>query len=164
MKQLLLFFAISLFALTGCGAKWTTERAKEEAFRNVRTKIDVSTYPAKDPDFEENQQALKENKNRVSDRFVTAEPPIGYVVSKLNKEGHAKITFFYKQDGQLIALRLFSTADFPHSAYIYCAANECIEGDLKYQTGELMSVSFHPSDIEVFYFRPDGHLNAHIKD
>jgi len=87
MKRLPLIWAILLFGLGGCGANWTTERAKEEAFRNVQTTIDVSAYPARDPDFEENQQALRAGREQIGDRFVTAspEPYTGYVVSKLGK-------------------------------------------------------------------------------
>ncbi|MBI3616787.1 MAG: hypothetical protein HY210_00995, partial [Candidatus Omnitrophica bacterium] len=41
---------------------WTEESARQEAFRNIHLQADVSQYAAVDPDFEENQKALKLNR------------------------------------------------------------------------------------------------------
>lgn len=73
-------------------------------------------------------------------------------------------TMFYKNDGQLMSIRLFSRREYPRVAYIYCAEQVCDDGDEKYQQGELMSVAFHISGREVFYFHPDGQLGAHLRD
>lgn len=169
MKKSCLFFSLILvvgFPQFACASKWTEETAREEAFRNAQGQINISDYPSQDPNFEENQRALQNNEKRVDDRFITAnpEPPIGYVVSKIDAKGHALITYFYGADGRLITVRLFSAPDYPRSAYIYCIESECADAEKKYKAGELLSVSFHVSDREVFYFGPDGHLNAHLKD
>lgn len=160
-----LFFILAL-SVIGCGQTWTEESAREKAFQNVKRQIDTSIYPSQDPDFEANQAALREGKGLVDDRFVSAnpEPPIGYVVSHLDQNRQARFTHFYGKEGHLISVRLFSGPGFPRSAYIYCAEQECRDADPHYVRGELMSVSFHVSPSEVFYFNPEGHLNAHLKD
>src|SRR3989338_7678276 len=80
----------------GCAKTWTEESAREKAFQNVQYHIDVSKYPTQDPDFHENKRAIKAGQQRVGGRFVTEnpEPPIGYVVSKMDEKGRPTITMF----------------------------------------------------------------------
>lgn len=169
MKKIYCFIFLQLcinFYQISYASAWTPEEAREKAFSSIQSRVDISGYPSKDPNFEENQQALKDNKEMVGDRFITAndDPLIAYVVSKLDKQGRPLVTMFYGKDGHLNGVRLFSNIDYPKSAYIYCMQDECNTGKNKYGVGDLMSVSFHPSEREVFYFSPDRQLDAHIKD
>ena len=164
-RLIVLLLAIALCQL-GCAQRWTAESAREEAFRDIQRQIDVSRYPSRDPDFEENQRGLREGNPIVQDRFVTptGEESLGYVVSKMDKDGMQRNTMFYKNDGQLMSIRLFSRRQYPRAAYIYCADQTCVNGGEKFQRGELMTVTFHISGREVFYFHPGGRLKAHLKN
>ncbi len=165
LSFLIVFFAVFYSSpVLSAPSEWTDETAKQQAFSQAKMHIDVSAYPAKDPDFDENQRALADNKQRVADRFVTSNPrpPIGYVVSKMDKNGMQAITMFYKKNGEMTSLRLFSNAAYPRSAYIYCTENECEGEGRKYGRGDLLSAAFHVSDEEVYYFGADGKLNGHM--
>ena len=140
--------------------RWTEESARQEAFRNIQLQTDVSQYAAVDPDFEENQKALKLGIEELGDRFITKndEPPVSYVVS-FDKDGK---TMFYGSDGHLLAVRTVSGFDYPRSKYIYCVASTCDNDGEEVKSGELMSVSIDVSDNEVFYFLPDGRCTGHL--
>jgi len=148
-----------------CGPVWTEETARKEAFRDVNYNIDITQYPASDPDFQENQNALKTGRGRVGNRFVSSnpEPPVGYVVSTLDKKGHPIITMFYRKDGSLLSVRLFSRPEYPRVAYIYSVEAAYQEMGKEFKPGELLSVSFHISGREAFYFNPDGQCTGHVK-
>lgn len=166
MKRVILTIIFLGMQHVACAASWTESAAGQEAFRDVQYNIDVSQYPASDPDFKENQQALKAGQEEVGNRFVTAnaEPPIAYVVSGLDQKGRQLSTMFYGSDGRLLAVRIFSQVDYPKTAFIYCVDN-CDEGEGKtHKSGELMSVSFHPSEAEVFYFLPNGQCTGHLNN
>ncbi|MBL7073300.1 MAG: hypothetical protein ISS33_05950 [Candidatus Omnitrophica bacterium] len=160
----LCFLSISNFA---CAQKWTEETAREEAFRDIKYSIDLTQYPTLDPNFEENQKALREGgRQRIADRFITANPvpPIYYVVSKLGNKGDVQSTMFYGKDGRLLSVRLFSCPGYPRVAYFYCVDKEsCRWKDEEYEPGELMSVSLHVSGSEAFYFRHDSRFSGHVK-
>ena len=150
------------------GADWTTEKAKEQAFQNVQTKIDVTKYPSQDPNFEENQAALKQDNKHVGGRFVTKATAGNYVVFEEIKEGEGSLpaqTMFYNKNGHLISIRLSPQKDYPRVAYIYCVQNECEHrkgGGPAYQSGSLMSVSLHLENGEMFYFTDGGELIRHF--
>ena len=168
MRKIISVVIVLLLSVSGiaCGSRWTEETARLEAFSNIRRNIDISQYQLSDPDYAENQNALTSGKQWVEDRFVSKnpEPPIGYVVSKINRDDFPVITMFYKADGSLISVRLFSKPKYPRTAYIYCVDKEaCRYGNSEYESGELMSVSFHVSSEEMFYFNPEGESTGHVK-
>jgi hypothetical protein len=131
------------------------EEAQKEAFANVKYEIDISSFPAKDPNYEENLLALRKGRSWLKNRFVTSNP-YGYVVSEEDEKGKQKITFFYNQKGELMIVRLFSNPDFPRTEYLYCAQKQCAGNKKMHEKGELIRVTFHPSITELFYFNPDG--------
>ena len=139
--------------------RWTEENARQEAFRNIQLQADVSRYAAVDPDFEENQKALKLNIETVGNRFITKndDPIISYIVSYMDDK-----TMFYGSDGHLLAVRTVSGFDYPRIKYIYCVADTCDNDGKEAKSGELMSVSVDVSDNEVFYFLPDGRCTGHL--
>ncbi|MBU1121357.1 MAG: hypothetical protein ABIH71_03390 [Candidatus Omnitrophota bacterium] len=161
-SSIILVFLLSM--CLGCQPKWNEETARQKVFRNIQYKIDVSQYPAIDPYYETHQKALENGEEKVSGRFITknSKPPISYVVSQWDKKG-LRITMFYKENGKLDSIRLFSNPGYPTVASIYCVEDSCQNGDEKYKSGELMSIALHPSNSETFYFRPDGQFNGHVK-
>jgi len=168
LNKIILALAIAtIFVIhLACAARWTEETARQEAFKNIQRYIDVSKYPAFDPNVMENQKAIREGRQRVANRFVTPnpEPPAGYVVSELNAKGYPRITMFYGTDGHLMSIREFSRSELPRTAYIYCInEKDCKFGNKEYKAGELISVSLHLSGREAFYFTPDGKLSGHLK-
>ena len=168
LNKIILAVAIAILFLThfACAARWTEETARQEAFKDIKHHIDVSKYPAFDPNVMENQKAIREGRQRVANRFVTPnpEPPVGYVVSEVNDKGYPSITMFYGTDGHLVSVREFSGSKFPRTAYIYCINEEdCKYGNKEYKAGELMSVSLHLPGTEAFYFTPDGKMTGHMK-
>lgn len=121
-------------------------------------------YAAFDPDFQENQKALKAGIEEIGDRFVTkndAPPFFGYLVSKLDEKRRPGITMFYGNDGHLMILRIFSQPEYPRIAYMYCVENNLRYGGKEFESGELMSVSIRVSEKEDFYFQPDGKFSGH---
>jgi hypothetical protein len=155
LTMLMVFLIICSFAF---GQEWTVESARLEAFGDLKTSIDVAQFPSFDPDFTENQKALREGRERVKDRFVTNEPSIGaYIVSKLDDKSHPKITMMYNNEGQLLTIRLFSGSVYPRKAYTYV-----VKGDEQHKPGKLLMVSFHVSSREMFNFTPQGECTAHI--
>lgn len=151
-----------------CAQNWTEEAARQEAFRNVKYNIDVSQYPAFDPDFQENKKALEAGKEsaRIDNRFISRnpEPPIGYLVSKIDQRYRPLVTMFYGNDGHLISVRLFSQPEYPRIAYIYCVDEEdCRYDNKEYRSGDLMSISCRVSDNEEFYFLPDGKCTGRVR-
>ena len=167
MKKIIVITSIGLFFFFfGCGKRWTVEGAKQEAFSRVPAQFDISKYPKQDPNFKENQEALKKGEQIVDNRFVTDSPgpPVGYIVSDMIGKGIADMTTFYYPDGRALSIRVFSGPKLPRAAYIYCL-DICDSGKGEiYQTGELVSVAWHVSDREVFYFSPKGKLNGHLRD
>jgi len=140
---------------------WSEEPARQEAFRDIEYKIDVSQYPTIDPDFAENQEAIKKGQEFIKDRYITVntEPPM-YVVSKLDNKKDPQITMFYGMDGHLLVVRLFSSPDYPRASYMYCIGDT---ENGKYQPGELRSVEFHVSLADTYFFGPDGSFRGHQK-
>ena len=157
-----ILFSVCFF---GCGTRWSEQTARQEAFKNIQHRIDVSKYQVFDPNFEENQKAIQDGQKRVSDRYITknSEPPISYVVSKLDEKGRPTITMFYGNDGHLVTIRLFSSLDYPRVSYIYCVEDNLRNGDKIFRSGELMSVSFRPSEHEEYYFLPDKRFSGRVK-
>ena len=148
----------------GYAQRWTEESARQEAFRDVKYHIDVSPYATVDPDFQENQQALKAGIEEVDGRFITKNDELsGYLVSKLDKRRRPLITMFYRDDGRLMYIRLFSGMEYPRVAYIYCVEDNCRDGDKIYQPGELRSISLRVSEREEFYFLPDGKFTGRFE-
>lgn len=148
-----------------CAAEWTEETARQEAFRDIKRTIEVWEYPAYDPQFTENMQAIQSGGGRFGDRFVTAnpEPPVSYIVSKMGSGGAPSITMFYGTDGRLISVRLFSRQEYPRTAYAYCVADGLDNGGRIYRSGELMGVAFHVAGNEMFYFDTEGKLTDHVR-
>jgi len=164
------FIVFVLFSLCmnncACTTRWTEETARKEVFHNIKRNINITQYSAIDPNFEENQKALREGRTRVADRFITAnsEPSIGYVVSKMDDGDNVRSTMFYGKDGRLLSVRLFSRQSYPRTAYIYCVDKEsCRRKNEVYEPGDLMSVSLHISGREKFYFKQNGRFSGHIK-
>ena len=147
------------------GSKWTEETARANAFQNITYKIDVSQYPQVDPDYEDNMQALKNGRKMVGNRFISLNPvpPIAYVVSPINDKGNQEKTMFYREDGHLLSIRLFSAPDYPRIATFYCVDEQCREVNKCYSRGELSGVSFHVTMGETFFFHPSGECVAHVK-
>lgn len=139
--------------------QWNEESARKEVFKDLKLTTDIKAYPATDPDFIENQKALKNNRQRVADRFITMEPSInGYMVSKMDDKGHPSITMAYSNTGELLTVRLFSSNTYPRKACVYI-----VKGDNTYKPGQLLFVSFHVSDHEMYDFNSEGKCTAHFK-
>lgn len=164
MKRLLL--VLLCLVVCGCAEPWTEEAAREEAFRNVEMKIDVSRYPAVDPNFEENLQAMNTGKRKVANRFITKEPPgsyFGYIVSELDKKGNQKSTLFCDNEGNVMCLRIFSGDKFPKAAYMYAMQDGYDSGKKIFNAGELTSLSLDTSPRERFVFNADGSLQGRLR-
>ena len=156
---LTLFLPQTLFA-----EAWTAESAKTAAFQKIEKKMDISVYPSKDPNYQENLKALKEGRKRIGNHFVTPED-FGYVVSELAEDKTPKITMTYGKDGHLMSIRIFSSLDFPRTAGIYCGEEECpCPHNALCAKGELLLVHFFPSKDEAFYFNNEGHLDFHVRN
>lgn len=142
---------------------WTEETAREKAFENINYTIDVSQYSQVDPDYENNMQALKKGQGFVGNRFVSINPvpPVAYVVSLINDKGNQEKTMFYRDDGYLLSIRLFSAPDYPRTATFYCVDEQCREFNRFYYRGQLTGVSFHVSMGETFYFLASGECVGH---
>ena len=98
--RLIIFVLVFFLQSNFCWA-WDEASARQEAFRKVQHKIDISLYPNRDPYYQENLKAIKEGRNRVSNRFITVED-FGYVVSELNENGKQKITMFYDRHATIL--------------------------------------------------------------
>lgn len=170
IRAIVILLAVVGLASRSDGQEWTEEAARKEVFRDIRWMIDPALYPAKDPDYEENQQAMRDRgSGKVRDRFVSANPPgaePGYVVSKLQSDGLPDMSMQFAPDGRSVSARLFSVEDYPRAAYIYCLSSDCpVTGERRQaRPGELVSLSFHPSATEVFYLDVQGRLTMHRKD
>lgn len=164
MKKVLSIIFLAFFCMFNLSyaQSWTEETARQEALRDIKYNIDVSQYPPIDPDFAENQQAIKKGQEYVKDRFITVhtEPPM-YVVSKINNKRIPQITMFYGMDGKLLVVRLFSSSDYPRASYIY-RVGDTENG--KYQPGQLNSFEFHISLTDSYAFGPDGSFRGHYKE
>lgn len=168
MKRLMLIQSLVILlypALLFGDSMWTEETARENAFRNISYTIDVSQYPRVDPDYEDNMQALINGRAMVSNRYVTLNPvpPIAYVVSIVNDKGNQEKTMFYRDDGHLLSIRLFSAPDYPRIATFYCVDEQCKEGNKLYSRGQLSGVSFLVTRRESFLFNPSGECIAHVE-
>lgn len=80
------------------------------------------------------------------------------MVSKIDDKGHPLITMAYSNAGELLSVRLFSSDSYPRKAYVYV-----VKGDNKYKPGQLLFVSFHVSDHEMYNFNSEGKCTAHFK-
>jgi len=164
------FIVFVLFSLCmnncACTTGWTKETARKEAFHNIKRNINITQYSAIDPNFEENQKALREGRIRVADRLIIAytEPSKGYAVSKMDDGDNICSSMFYEKDGRLLSVQLFSRQGYPRTACTYCVDKKSYRRKNEvYEPGELMRVSLHISDEEQFYFKQNGHFVAHIK-
>ena len=138
--------------------EWDEDSARKEAFKGLKLTADVSKYPSFDPDFEENQKALEENKQRIGDRFITREPSVGgYMVSKIDDKWRPLISMAYSNTGELLTARLFSSGIYPRKAYVYV-----VKGNDRYKPGQLLFVSLHVSKHEVYNFNPEGKCTGHF--
>ncbi|MEI8349475.1 MAG: hypothetical protein WCI77_04935 [Candidatus Omnitrophota bacterium] len=164
MRKIIGIISIALLCVFhfGCAQDWNEEKAKQEALRGIKYSIDISQYPAVDPDFDENQQAIKKGQQSIKDRFVTIDTQLPvYVVSKMDNKKNQQITMFYGMDGRLLIVRLFSSPDYPRASYMYCVGDT---ENGKYQPGQLRSFEFHVSLGHTYFFGADGSFQGHQQD
>lgn len=161
----LVFFSVLLtFSLPALAEKtlqasvlkvWTVEMARDAAFRQAKPMIDVSHYPSMDPDFFENQQAVKKGGGQSH----------GHTVTVFN-QGHS-IYYgvdgkFYLETGALIAVQFTVGEGYPKKVYKHAASNVFETAGI--QSGQLMTVGITIRPDESFLFDAKGTLLAHWKD
>tara|TARA_B100000315_G_C14535099_1_gene568081 strand:+ start:939 stop:1466 length:528 start_codon:yes stop_codon:yes gene_type:complete len=157
-----LLLLVSNYAYT---QTWTEDSAREEAFRNIELTLDISQYAAIDPNLKSNRETIAKGRDRIDNRFLTADPPpsTGYTVSELDKNGLPKVSMRYDKDGNLLDIRLLSKPRFPRIAYFYNGAKSYFEKGKEIKPGELVAVNFEVSLNNRFLFFPDGKLAGHFK-
>jgi hypothetical protein len=131
------------------------DEARVEAFANIRQRIDLSDVPKNDPQYLQNQAALRRKVDIVGDRMFTRFQNGGYSVSKLCNQ----YTYYYYPNGNLMLVEEESSPtyfnasckeQFPKKSFKY-----------SYPSGRLTGVSIDPSNFESFVFAPDETLAFH---
>jgi hypothetical protein len=134
---------------------WTVEMARDEAFRQAKPIIDVSQYSSLDPNFLENQQAVKKGGGQSHGRTVT-------VFHQGNSIYYGVDGRFYLENGALIAVQFTVGEGYPKKVYKHAASNIFETSGI--QSGQLMTVGITIRPEESFLFDAKGRLLAHWKD
>ena len=145
---------------------WTVDMARQEAFKNLVPQIDVSQFPAIDPNLIENLQIRSKGGGILGDRVITVFNSGIYSVD----EKCSLLSNYYYSNGKILKIGIssgiaYSTENcsysFPLKEYDYCMGLGCAEVALP--QGSLMDISIRVSLHESFNFRPDGSLLTHWK-
>lgn len=125
---------------------WSVDDARKEVFQEAKPKVDVSAYPAIDPNLIENRQAIQAGLKKVGDRILTI---FGNGWYAIKPEG-GTIVSYYKPNGRLAHLDFESDTGYPLKSYQHA-----------YPSGKLMRVGLDVTKDESFLFKPSGELIAH---
>lgn len=138
---------------------WTVEKAKEEAFRDIQSQVDLSGFRELDPDWLENKIALSQGRTFYENRKLTKIQGGAYGVETLC----ATQTAFYLPSGKLTRIALSASPGYYNDT---CPptnpapTNPAKTYQYAYPSGKLIRVDF-TVDHDQYVFNPDGTLSAH---
>ncbi len=123
------------------------DKARVQAFANIKPQISTVNIPAVDPEFEAHREALRQGNTQAGRHLMTLFGDGGYSIRDL-KTGER---WYYNRRGQLQQVELADTAEgFPSRAATY---------DIR--DGRLSRVVSNVSTEESYIFSPQGELLYH---
>ncbi len=125
---------------------WTTNKARNEAFRGMPYNKNLRWAPTRDPYYKENMKAKKKNLTRIKNRNITFFSCGGYAVYEDNSIN----TFYFNDHGKLFSVGYDVGNNFPVKTYKY-----------KYPQGNIYTVSIEVSKNNSYIFEPTGELIYH---
>ena len=144
-----LFFAYPAGAKTlKGGVKYTVKQAREEAFANVEYTLPQSIIKANltDPNYKENQKAIKLGATELPDRSIGYFSDGGYaIIYKNNKY----IVYYYKENGKLYSIEKRESLIAPTKSFDYNVE------------GKLESITLILSPVDMYIFNLKGELKGH---
>ena len=145
----MMMFALPLEAKTlKGGVKYTVKQAREEAFSNVEYTLPQSIIKANltDPNYKENQKAIKLGATELKDRYIQHFSDGGYGIAyKTNLYN----VYYYKRDGLLDVIEIWESLTPPMKTMRYN-----IHGDLE-------EISLFITAENSYVFDINGNLKCH---
>ena len=133
--------------------QWSINTAQKVAFATAKNQVDLSSFPAFDPDFAENIKAVKNKQNKVGNRTLTVFDDESYVVH-IDDKNVEDMEFYYARDGKLerIGFWVFATnkQNYPVKKYKH-----------SYPDGILRYVSLAVSKYNSYEYTAKGELLGH---
>lgn len=142
----------------------TLDSIRHEAFKNIKSIIDVNKYPSIDPNLIENKEAISNQVTLNESRFITVFDYGDYGVQILEKELLNK-GFIYNGSGKLVAIELInypfkvnsvdelinkSEQMYPFYSYRY-----------SYPQGNLTRIYVRINPEKSYTLNPDGTLDGY---
>ena len=163
---LVIFIPCISFATTlkgGVEKVWTVDSARKEVFKNAKTWVDVSHYPATDPNFNTNKDLIDRKQFDGMGRHIILFSTGDYSVRYYNTIAEV---YTYDANGNLLDIEYTL---YPSNIYtrkdLDKYENEVIY-PLKtykhsYPDGKIMGIILGVSDTEAFAFLPNRELIQH---
>ena len=144
-----LFFAYPAGAKTlKGGVKYTVKQAREEAFANVEYTLPQSIIKANltDPNYKENQKAIKLGATELKDRYIQHFSDGGYgIIYKKN----LYFVYYYKKNGKLDGIEKRESLYTPMKTFRYNS------------DGNLEEISLFLTQNNSYIFNINGELQCH---
>lgn len=86
---------------TGISTEWSIDEIRQKAIQNIEYVKDVSMFNPKDPNYKENQKALKAKVSFIKNRYIEYYSDKTYSVEILNNQFLSKY-FIYDSNGNLV--------------------------------------------------------------
>ena len=142
---------------------WTVESAKEEVFKDAKSYVALSNYPAIDPNFNENKELINKNQLNSKGRKITiySNDWYGIVYDDMVTE-----EYHYNAEGKLLAVdfsipakNIYTRDDLKKYPKESLYPAKCYKHI--YPSGKIASISLIVKEGESYVFKPSGELLGH---
>lgn len=145
---------------------WTVDSAREEAFKSAKPSIDVSHYPAIDPNFNTNKDLIDKKQFDVMGRHIVLFSDGSYSVRYYNTIAEV---YAYDINGNLLDIEFTL---YPSNIYTRKDLDkymDSVQYPLKtykhsYPSGKIITIILGVSDTEAFAFFPNKEFAQHCID
>lgn len=145
---------------------WTIDSAREEAFKNLKSWLNLSWASPIDPNLIENKQALNNRQGRIKNRIITQFDDGSYGVWVLDEDNYDKV-YYYFASGKLVSIDFSIFPTYINNLQDYFKYNDTNQiypikiYKHSYPDGKIINITMTVKDGNSYMFKPSGVLEFH---
>jgi hypothetical protein len=137
---------------------WTLDEARVEAFRNAPLTLDLSAFPLRDPNYDENSQIGEQGGGRIGNRLITVFQQGRYSVTDTRAVNQESFSVpYYTVSGMLYAVDV-NHRGYPRKTYKYASRDNPAQ---RIRAGQLVRIAIEVAPMNSYTFNVDGSMDAH---